>query len=252
MDHLKKKKFVVICICMGLFVLMTMGFTGRSFSSTQSDEEIIIQTFNHSGAQFQRLTVRGWRLLDGKDYKKDPTAWLKQFGVGMFSPGPISIKSNADDAIKTFTMQGRAAKDVTASLTLAIQTGNVIKHKEAYLILSLESDHLVSQRLMKDIFNKVIGDETNKSIVITGCLNRKLSPLETNTVVRKMAEKTKLQNMETTTDRGMVSISGYSPNVRNRLTLDSKWVNINMALRYNSLEKRTMVYIGSPVISIEY
>ncbi|PKM82215.1 MAG: hypothetical protein CVU89_06120 [Firmicutes bacterium HGW-Firmicutes-14] len=50
----------------------------------------------------------------------------------------------------------------------------------------------------------------------------------------------------------LVNITAYSPKIRQQLTMGEESVNINMAVRYNSLENKTLVYVGSPLITTEY
>ncbi len=249
LDHLKKKKFVVLCMCMGFFVLTSLGFTGRMFFAGSSDEEVITKTFFNSGAKFQGLTIRGWTQIEYRDYGGDPSQLLQQRAASLFPAGVTSTKTTSDDGLSTLTIQGHTTKDVRATLTFAEQT---LHNKDAYVILSIESSNLAQYRLMEEIYNKIMRDKTNKSIVIYGYIDKKLGPLETDNLVKKMIKSTKLHNVQTMAERGLVSVSGCSPNVRNVLTPDGNWVNINMALRYNSLDKRTMVYVGAPVITIDY
>ncbi len=51
---------------------------------------------------------------------------------------------------------------------------------------------------------------------------------------------------------GFVSISAYTPDIGRYVEMGENRVNLNVAMRYNSFEGRTYIWLGSPVISLEY
>jgi len=72
-----------------------------------------------------------------------------------------------------------------------------------------------------------------------------------NEILKKNVNGVGAKNIETLTGVGLVSVSAYALNVRRRLTAREKSVNINMALRYNSVEKKRL-HVGTPVMTSEY
>jgi hypothetical protein len=57
---------------------------------------------------------------------------------------------------------------------------------------------------------------------------------------------------EKTVKDNLVSLTGNSPSLPGGLDYDGKKVNINVALRSNTQEQATYVYVASPVIYTEY
>ncbi len=50
----------------------------------------------------------------------------------------------------------------------------------------------------------------------------------------------------------LISITGYTLGLEESISYCGKKVNINMAARYNSYEDRTYIWIGTPLIVVEY
>jgi hypothetical protein len=53
-------------------------------------------------------------------------------------------------------------------------------------------------------------------------------------------------------DRNLVSIIGFLPAIKESIKINEIFTNVNIALRYNDLDKSTYIWIGCPIISIEY
>jgi len=51
---------------------------------------------------------------------------------------------------------------------------------------------------------------------------------------------------------GLISISAYTPRIEQYVEMGDSRVNLNIAMRYNSFEDKTYIWLGSPVISLEY
>lgn len=71
-------------------------------------------------------------------------------------------------------------------------------------------------------------------------------------LTKKVMEKAGAKVVENYADARMTSVSGFTPEIADRLTPGQKRVNMNMAVRYDSVDKNTHVYIGSPIITTEY
>jgi len=60
------------------------------------------------------------------------------------------------------------------------------------------------------------------------------------------------KKVEGITEENLISISAYSPRVKSSILVNEKRVNINLAMRYNSYEDKTYIWLATPVITTEY
>jgi hypothetical protein len=51
---------------------------------------------------------------------------------------------------------------------------------------------------------------------------------------------------------GFLSVSAYTPRIGDYIQMGGNRINLNVAMRYNSYEGRTYIWLGSPVITMEY
>ena len=251
----KMMSIIVLIIC-------TVFFTAGSvwaLHTARIDQgaAAAVSAFKESGASFGRLQVNGWITVDQNFPARDSA--LKYFNarVGKLfktdSLPQVSVTEKNGQLI--MRAQGRVDGHVTAAITMQVPAdGSAFHLRQPYLIFSLAtSDSLVQYEKMHrimDTFTK--GVDGHKSTVITGSFQGTMNRVKQLEILNKMLAVTSSSKVETMTDRQLISVTGYSPKVSKRLTYAGKSVNINMALRYNFVEKKTLLYVGSPLITSEY
>ncbi|NLP14437.1 MAG: YwmB family TATA-box binding protein [Clostridium sp.] len=87
---------------------------------------------------------------------------------------------------------------------------------------------------------------------VTGYFEGKLDYAALNEVSKRVLKHAGARKVNGITDNNMISVSAYSPGIDNTILENGKKVNMNLAIRYNSYENRTYIWIAIPVITIEY
>ncbi len=95
-----------------------------------------------------------------------------------------------------------------------------------------------------------VAHETN--ISITGSLNGQMENLEIEELYNRVFESINASRVEGMNGGGLISVSAFSPVIKDSIRVDGKRMNVNMASRYNSYEERTYIWLATPVITTEY
>ncbi len=90
------------------------------------------------------------------------------------------------------------------------------------------------------------------NISITGSLNGQMEEREIEKVYKRVFESIKADKVEGMNGDGLISVSAFSPAIKEAISVNGKRVNVNMASRYNSYEERTYIWLATPVITTEY
>lgn len=90
------------------------------------------------------------------------------------------------------------------------------------------------------------------NICITGSLDGNLKDSELETVCAKILESAGANKVEGMKDKGLISVSAFSPSINEAVRVNGKQVNLNVAVRYNSYEGKTYIWLATPVITTEY
>lgn len=71
-------------------------------------------------------------------------------------------------------------------------------------------------------------------------------------IVYSIFQSVGAKEVERTVYDGLISISAYTPRIKEFVQVGDNRINLNVAMRYNSYENKTYIWLGSPVISVEY
>ncbi|MHB9093860.1 MAG: YwmB family TATA-box binding protein [Eubacteriales bacterium] len=252
---LKKKILVVLLICVVLapVIILIWAFP---VTIDGSDGAAIVRVFKASGTRFNKLELNGWVVINRAFLTED--SGRKYFDAKvrkLFRPEAVpTIKLVSENGFFSAEAEGAVGQGLTARVALHVKPVNHGGDGKAYLVLSLRTENPQCsfknlEKISREFFKE---NQFHKSLVISGYFSGEMSPPGANEVLRKMLAAAHAQNVEALANGQLVSITAFSPDVRQQLTGNKKSGNINMALRYNSVEKRTFVYIGSPIITSEY
>ena len=104
---------------------------------------------------------------------------------------------------------------------------------------------------LADVFGEYAGDPAI-NISITGSLDGRLDEEDLDRIYDKVFETIGADEVEGMDEAGLVSVSAFSPSIRDAVRVNGRRININMAARYNSYEGKTYIWLATPVITTEY
>ncbi|HEX2945387.1 MAG TPA: YwmB family TATA-box binding protein [Clostridia bacterium] len=90
------------------------------------------------------------------------------------------------------------------------------------------------------------------NISITGSLDGKLGDENLDQLYEKAFAAVDADKVEGIDEPGLISVSAFSPSIRDSVRVNGRRININMAARYNSYEGKTYIWLATPVITTEY
>lgn len=104
---------------------------------------------------------------------------------------------------------------------------------------------------LDNVFAKYV-DDPAVNISITGSLDGKLEEGDLDRLYKKVFKTIGADEVEGIDEAGLISVSAFSPSIRDSVRVNGKRININMAARYNSYEGKTYIWLATPVITTEY
>ncbi len=94
--------------------------------------------------------------------------------------------------------------------------------------------------------------ESSISIALSAKIPGKLSERQRNKVSKELLKNLKGHKVHTMKEGNVVSITGFSPNLKPPYLTPQGPVNLNIAFRYNGYEDVTILWLGSPLIAGSY
>lgn len=250
-----KIKFDIVLYMYAIFVSMLL-ISPPILAKNNSDSEIVAKIFHLTGAKIAKVQVNGWAKINKSGLAQEsPAEYLKNRVQRLSELGFAgSVKREYDGQSPTLVTEGTIEPGISVRVVLTNTFSNKAGRRVMYLTASVTTQNGSIRLADLDKYLMLIIPEkdNHRSVVLAGSLPGYTSPPVVNEIVHKTVLFTGAQNVETMVNGHLVSITGHVPNVRTRLTLGEKSVNINIAFRYNSIDNRTYVYTGSPIITNEY
>jgi len=96
------------------------------------------------------------------------------------------------------------------------------------------------------------GIKPDVNACITGNFQGRLGEKELEEVFDKIFKEAGAHKVEGMEENSLISISAYSPAIEESVNVNGKKINLNLAVRYNSYEDKTYIWLATPVIVTEY
>lgn len=246
--------YFLILIVTILFTIAYIKFyhiEGSAFS-------ILKEAFNSSGAEHLNSEVYIWScggswFGDFNNLEKMTEDFECDFGIiknDLYSKNYVKNDSVNKIEIIGTTYDGN-------KINITAQTGGKNSgSKETYVSVSVsaDSENCELDGIAENIKNsfKKYNLEPVLSTCVTGYFDGKLDYKALNDISKSIFKDSGASKVNGIADRNLISVSAYSPAISDSINVDGKKVNLNFAIRYNSYEDKTYIWLASPVITAEY
>lgn len=146
-------------------------------------------------------------------------------------------------------------------LNAAIKDGNItIKVKDiddktyASIIVSQNAHTMNINNIKQTIFKNFLLKRAYPkfSILVQGKFEGKMTSEQMKQVALNIINNKKAIFVDGIEDDNLVSVSAFLPTLEERKKCNNSFVNLNIALRYSSINNCTYIWVGSPLIFVEY
>ncbi|MEW6661883.1 MAG: YwmB family TATA-box binding protein [Bacillota bacterium] len=223
-------------------------------------EDVLCQSFEASGAEFHRVKVQAWALVNTSFLQpKELEALAYQAAKALGDEKRLNSSLEQAKHFTGVTLEGEVGAgtyvqivaQTLENLPEAVRGGN-----ETFLLINLAHSRDMYalpwwQEQVRTAFRQ-FGGEPHVLVAITGAFPGYLSQRESAAQVKKVLQAAQAKWVEGMTEGNLISVSGYTNSIQNYLVIGGRRVNINVALRYHDTDDRTYLDIGSPLLDGEY
>jgi galactitol-specific phosphotransferase system IIB component len=94
--------------------------------------------------------------------------------------------------------------------------------------------------------------KTNVNSCITGTYEGNLSDKQLDGICKKILKDSNATKVSSNRDEDIISVSAFSPLIKDKFSIKGKQINLSLAIRYNKLENKTYIWVATPVVNTEY
>jgi hypothetical protein len=219
----------------------------------------ITSALENMGCTMEEIRIDGW--VKGKDKGRMTLADLKEMmleiqpAVCNMEKADIKCSESQDIRQAVLAFQDRGMKGNISLYNICVS--NKRKEYETYIILHMILDSAAFSE-EKPVHNRMeemlgcFGDDPVVSTTYTAAIPGKISLNEMEDTGRRLFADLDGIISEGSRDGEWVSLTGFSSRLGGGLDSGSGRLNLNIALRYNSYEGKTIIRLGTPVIPIPY
>jgi len=241
-----------ICTYLFLFIL-TLSYTYAIPQEHSQKEVFAPSVFKDSIANIEEINISSNVALENQIITIDI---IRQICDDISDRLNVLESSDEEYVEEGFSQVIRNGKiDDGLSINLLIQSSEYDDFKESSIIINLigTSDIYYFEEIY-DKIDLILSDygKPNTTMTITGYYEGLKDTKEISEIINNLFVSIGAKKVEGINNEDLVSLTGYTENIKNHITVGGKKVNINIAGRYNSYEDKTYIYMGTPLIITEY
>lgn len=238
-------------------ISLSTWLIGKSYAKSLQTGELLNTAFAATGAQVEAYSIHNWSVLN--DTFIDPAivqSSAEQVAGALKIQSP-TVYQHADDTQRVYQLFGKWDAQTTVAVIVNSMRQTQPAWAQTSLVIRIEYEGNDSQGLQQAIsrvraaVNKT-GAKPQISTCIKGFLNDRMDGMERDRLISNTFQTVQASETEAMRTDMLTSVSGYSKLSDEYITTNAKRMNMQMAVHYETYQKKTQVLIGSPILTIEY
>lgn len=242
----------VIKVVTTFLLLFIIGmFTSYASVKYNNWTDNFIKTFEQTNANFKFYNIKINCIVSDIANKKQIENMCTNIVNSLdLNTNKIKWKEENDNGLKIYAQ----AQDDSCSVSFtAIKKSN----KEYYIIVDILNNKVYKNivdiyQTLNDVINKYSND-VDIYLCIAGEYTKNLQLYKSNDILENILYNMNAKEIDKMEDDNLISVTAYS----NLLTendldyLDNK-INLNIGIRYSENEDKTLIYMATPIIKLDY
>ncbi|MCX8129825.1 MAG: YwmB family TATA-box binding protein [Clostridia bacterium] len=252
------KKTFLIFVFIVLSILASSMYYIKSHSDTDSSEATLLRSFKNSGAKAVTSEIYFWaRISNNHKNISDLKILLENiaYDIGVVRNDGYKTDILKNDMLEKLEIKGVLGNSEAVSINLRIdkKEGKSVEKTVSGTItqdISIDGLEETCRKIRKAFENNGISIRVNTCII--GNYQGKLDDEKLNNIAINILKEAEASKIEGIRDDRLISVSAYSPSIADSIKVNGKKVNLSLAIRYNSFEDKTYIWLATPVITKEY
>ena len=237
-----------------LIILFTIG-SAKLYYNKGSSSTALKEAFIASGATLANTEFYAWEKTEKsfEELSKIVDNLAKDMNVE--NNELYSRRLIGNDMIDKIEVIGTIGRGRMVNIC-AQSARNKKDGEKSYISLSLTlgPEEFELERIHDNLINVLdkYKIEPELNICITGYFEGRMDYKNLNKVSKKILKSADAKKVNGIAENNLISVSAFAPGIDNSILVNGKKVNMNLAIRYNSYEDRTYIWLATPVITVEY
>jgi galactitol-specific phosphotransferase system IIB component/uncharacterized protein YxeA len=250
---MKKFSFILTAILLIATVIGTTYYI--KIQNDKNQQEIsIVQAFDSSGAKMVLNELYFFVRADDNYKNLDSLTQVCKEVLKSIEISNYSKNSTSTDSLVKADLSGTTKDGVKVSAMASI-AGSKSGAGDKYITIDAVGTDGGTALLLRDKIEKVFETHKLKAVVnscITGMYEGNLQDTQLENICRKILDDSDAKKVDSYRHENVISVSAFSPMIKDKLNIDGRNVNLSLAIRYNNQENRTYLWVATPIVNTEY
>ncbi|MCT4566265.1 MAG: YwmB family TATA-box binding protein [Maledivibacter sp.] len=216
--------------------------------------ELAVKTaFDVSKAKLDHININSYVRIDNNFIAIDNGSKICNDISEKLGMKEISIKKKIEENSYGISVKGILCGGVYA--TIILRSSKLENPNESTIVIDIieTKGQYALEKLCDKIRDVLLSyGKVNLNVNIVGYYNGFVDNKELKIIIDRLFEAVGAEGVEGIDEDNLISITGYTPNIKEHISYCGKKANINIATRLNSYENKTYIWIGTPLIVEEY
>jgi hypothetical protein len=254
----RNNQIVIGIIILTIFCLVSSNLKAQARADNYEE---LNSAFLATGASYLGMELCGWVVQEGEYY---PLEQLENLGKRFAEEynldwKEIELEKHNEDGFNSLHYRVRINEKEEiqfSAQSLFDQSDKGKELKESYLVITLASQEDLEQITVKanQLLSFLKSHKGNPKLTysIHGVYPRFLTSKEKEDLLERFFLTLKGEAKDRAEEENYLSVTGYSPLIKEAITVGKDQVNVQIALTNYQSDGKTYLIIGCPLITIEY
>ncbi len=180
----------------------------------------------------------------------------KGFAHAVYYSKESVVKDGKDSFPEYMVVEREQELQSGARARLLLQQMDEDGRKTMHLLLTVTREGEIAP--LSDLVSRIPAafrseaENSNLSFCLTGHIDGELLPGQMEQLAREITREIGGDKVQSVQDGGMVSVTGYTPDLGDYLKAENLRINLNLAMRYDDYLGKTVIWAGTPLIAGQY
>ena len=235
-----------ICLCLVLGKVASNKALAASYKASKHHKVHVCQLLKDKDYQWIQTNINSWATIEAGDLSIEKLEDMALEASDFFDLQRRKISTNGLESGKEVNLEGNDQKGLKYDIIIS-------NREETFVIVNildkrLFADTKLLEKKIQDYFHS-LNTSPRISTILAATIEGRISAKDRESLIKNLIGQIQGEVTQTMEDDQLISLAGYSP-ILDAAPIDN--INFQLASRYNSYRDKTYLWIGTPIITIEY
>lgn len=221
----------------------------------------VIAAFRATGAAVESMDINGWAQINSEYMNIDDMKGVAGKAARTLvegEPDGLSFRVEREKGHRVVHAETFLTPQVFLDVVVtSIKPGPELETgPQSYLVMTITGEKTLEG--LPEYYERIkaavaeAGGRADMSVCISGILPGELDDAQVDSMIAAAFKAAGARAAKPLDGTGFFSGCGYTPRLEQHIEVMGEKVNLNIAARYSDFENKTLIWIGAPVISLEY